>query len=161
MSRPSPLLRIGELARQTGKTSRALRLYEELELLAPVERSEGGYRLYDESTIRRIAYIDRMQEAGLSLKEVGKLVSSWAEQPTPRDGMAKLQREYLRQLTTIRAKVNVLKELEAELLTSLEFLQSCGSCTDGSIPQDACGRCSRIGTDDGETPKLVAALVLN
>ena len=40
------LLRIGDLAEKTGKTKRALRLYEEMGLLVPSERSSGGFRLY-------------------------------------------------------------------------------------------------------------------
>ena len=40
-------MKVGDLSRQTGKTVRALRLYEELDLLHPVARSHGGFRLYD------------------------------------------------------------------------------------------------------------------
>ena len=41
------LIRIGDLARLTGKTVRAIHLYEELGLLKPATRSSGGFRLYD------------------------------------------------------------------------------------------------------------------
>ena len=47
-------LRVGELAKVTGKTVRALHLYEELGLLAPSERSKGGYRLYDEAALQLV-----------------------------------------------------------------------------------------------------------
>ena len=40
------LLKVGELAKRTGKTVRAIHLYEELGLLAPAVRSKGGFRLY-------------------------------------------------------------------------------------------------------------------
>ena len=40
------LLRIGDLAEKTGKTKRALRLYEEMGLLVPSDRTSGGFRLY-------------------------------------------------------------------------------------------------------------------
>ena len=46
------LLRVGDLARQTGKTVRAIHLYEELGLLAPATRSSGGFRLYDSNGAR-------------------------------------------------------------------------------------------------------------
>ncbi len=39
-------LRIGELARRTGKTNRTLHFYEELGLLAPMSRTKGGFRIY-------------------------------------------------------------------------------------------------------------------
>ena len=41
-----PDLKIGDLARATGKTQRALRLYEEMGLLVPSERTVGGFRVY-------------------------------------------------------------------------------------------------------------------
>ena len=43
----SPLLRIQEVAEETGLTPRAIRYYEEMGLLAPAARSGGAYRLYD------------------------------------------------------------------------------------------------------------------
>ena len=38
------LLKVGELAKRTGKTVRAVHLYEELGLLTPAVRSKGGFR---------------------------------------------------------------------------------------------------------------------
>ncbi|MEO7113867.1 MAG: MerR family DNA-binding transcriptional regulator, partial [Polyangiaceae bacterium] len=40
------LMQVGDLARESGKTVRAIHLYEELELLRPAARSKGRYRLY-------------------------------------------------------------------------------------------------------------------
>ena len=44
-------LKIGELAKLSGKSVRALHLYEELGLLTPAERSKGGFRLYGTETV--------------------------------------------------------------------------------------------------------------
>src|SRR5690606_29131872 len=41
------LLRVGDLAKLTGKTVRAIHHYEELGLIEPVGRSKGHYRLFD------------------------------------------------------------------------------------------------------------------
>ena len=54
MQTKKKLIKIGELAGRTGRTVRALRLYEELGLLSPVERTESGYRMYEESQSERI-----------------------------------------------------------------------------------------------------------
>jgi DNA-binding transcriptional MerR regulator len=159
MEQAIPLMRIGELSRRTGKTSRALHLYEEMELLTPVRRSEGGYRLYGQVNIERIAYIDRLQQAGLSLKEIKRLVMTWAKETTPRDGMAELQKEYREQLTTIRARIKNLKKLEDELLMSLGFLDGCRECThDEQSPQTACGGCARLGEHKGNGSALITGL---
>ncbi|MCG3172946.1 MAG: hypothetical protein GMKNLPBB_01118 [Myxococcota bacterium] len=60
-------IRVGELAARTGKTVRALHLYEELGLLTPVTRTDGGFRLYDQDAVVRVKWIIRMQDAGFTL----------------------------------------------------------------------------------------------
>ena len=47
-------MRVGELAKAVGKTVRAMHLYEELGLLEPAARSEGGFRLYGSDAVDRI-----------------------------------------------------------------------------------------------------------
>ena len=42
------LLRVGELAQACGKSVRAIHLYEELGLVTPEERSQGGFRLFNQ-----------------------------------------------------------------------------------------------------------------
>ena len=51
------LLRIQEVAAEVGLTPRSIRYYEEVGLLEPAARSEGAYRLYDESDIERLRFI--------------------------------------------------------------------------------------------------------
>lgn len=69
------LLRIQEVAAETGLTARAIRYYEELGLLAPVARSEGAYRLYDQEDLERLRFIRGMRDdAGFSLGEIGQLL---------------------------------------------------------------------------------------
>ncbi|MGE4539008.1 MAG: MerR family DNA-binding transcriptional regulator [Desulfovibrio sp.] len=47
-------LRIGELARKSGLTVRALRHYDAIGLLTPSGRSDAGYRLYDRKDVMRL-----------------------------------------------------------------------------------------------------------
>ena len=56
-------MKIGELARKTGKTVRALHLYEEMGLLKP-GRSEGGFRLYGPDELARVYWIGKLQKMG-------------------------------------------------------------------------------------------------
>ena len=62
-------LRIGELARRTGKTNRTLHFYEELGLLAPKARTKGGFRIYAEHTVLRVRWIERLKELGEKLNQ--------------------------------------------------------------------------------------------
>lgn len=67
-------MRIGEVASRAGVTRRALRLYEEHGLLAPV-REANGYREYDESSLTRVRNIRFLVEAGLTLADTMKFMN--------------------------------------------------------------------------------------
>lgn len=62
-------MRIGELARTTGCTPRALRHYEDQGLIAST-RAANGYREYDPSVVTRIGNIRHLLDAGLTLDDV-------------------------------------------------------------------------------------------
>lgn len=64
-------LRIGDLARRTGLTSRTLRHYDALGLLQPSGRSAGDYRLYGPDDVERLLAIQHLKSLGLSLEEIG------------------------------------------------------------------------------------------
>ncbi|WP_409462878.1 MerR family transcriptional regulator [Amycolatopsis sp. GA6-003] len=67
-------MRIGELAKATGVTTRALRFYEEQGLLTAA-RSRNGYRHYDESAIERVANIRYLLDSGLTMDDIRPLGS--------------------------------------------------------------------------------------
>jgi MerR family transcriptional regulator, thiopeptide resistance regulator len=66
------LMTIGQLARATGLTVRAIRHYEALGLLGPVARSAAGHRRYGEAEIRRLYQVRVMRAMGVPLAEVGR-----------------------------------------------------------------------------------------
>jgi DNA-binding transcriptional MerR regulator len=69
------LLRIQEVAEETGLTPRSIRYYEELGLLRPAARSEGAYRLYDTSDLEQLRFIKGLREdAGLSLADISQIL---------------------------------------------------------------------------------------
>ncbi|WP_046502888.1 MerR family transcriptional regulator [Streptomyces odonnellii] len=67
-------MRIGELAERAGVTTRALRYYEEQNLLT-AERSPSGQRHYAETAVDRIRLIRQLYAAGLSSKAIAELTS--------------------------------------------------------------------------------------
>ncbi|WP_406094183.1 MerR family transcriptional regulator [Kitasatospora purpeofusca] len=62
-------MRIGELARATGTTARALRHYEQAGLIDS-GRAANGYRVYGESAVTRVRNIRSLLEAGFTLEDV-------------------------------------------------------------------------------------------
>ena len=115
----TPLLRIQEVADVVGLTTRSIRYYEEIGLLAPAARSEGAYRLYDAEDIARLQFIKGLRDdAGFSLAEIGQLLEDEtaraenrarfraSRRPAERravllDGIARIDR----QVATLRAKI--------------------------------------------------------
>ena len=80
------LLRIQEVAAEVGLTPRSIRYYEEVGLLEPAARSEGAYRLYDESDIARLRFIRGLRDdAGFSLAQIGQLLEDEATRERNRE----------------------------------------------------------------------------
>ncbi len=61
---------IGEVAERTGLSLRTIRHYENVGVVTPSERSEGGFRLYTEAGVRRLAPARRMRPLGLCLEDI-------------------------------------------------------------------------------------------
>ena len=66
-------MRIGEVAERAGVSPRALRYYEERDLL-PAERSSSGQRHYPEAAVERVRLIQRLYAAGLSSRVIAELL---------------------------------------------------------------------------------------
>jgi MerR family transcriptional regulator, repressor of the yfmOP operon len=124
------LLRIQEVAAETGLTPRTIRYYEEVGLLAPAARSGGAYRLYDGEDLDRLRFIRGLRDdAGFSLAEIGQLLEDEDARARNRDRYRSSRdpverRQILtdavarvdRQITSLRQKVERLEAmiLEAE-----------------------------------------------
>jgi MerR family transcriptional regulator, repressor of the yfmOP operon len=124
-------LRIGDVARLTGTTTRTIRYYEEIGLLPlALGREPGAHRVYDQADVERLAELLRLKELlGLSLEELKELAAAeqsrsarrreWhggVEDPVRRreileEGMAFVDRK----LELVRRRRDEIAELEAEL----------------------------------------------
>lgn len=68
------LLKIGDIAKQTGVSVGTLRYYETLKLLHPVERGDNGYRYYSSEVIVQVQFIKKAQSLGFSLEEIRQIL---------------------------------------------------------------------------------------
>jgi DNA-binding transcriptional MerR regulator len=81
--------RIGQVAAQAGVSTRTLRYYEELGLLAPSGHSPGGARRYGEDDVQRLLRVRELQTVmGFNLDQIKVIVASEAR-------LRELKREYL------------------------------------------------------------------
>ncbi len=63
-------MQIGEIAQRTDLSLRTLRHYDEVGLLRPSGRSDGGFRLYTEDDLGKLLIIRRMKPLGFTLEEM-------------------------------------------------------------------------------------------
>lgn len=67
-------MKVGQVARRTGITVRALHHYDETGLLSPSERTSSGHRLYTHEDIVRLQQIVSLRQLGFSLEQVGQML---------------------------------------------------------------------------------------
>lgn len=151
------LIRVGELAKAVGKTVRALHLYEELELLEPAARSDGGFRLYGPEAIERIHWIGKLQAIGFSLTEIQGFVRDFHDAETGRDATSQVRAVFQERLQTTRAQIAELRSIERDLHDALAYLDSCQGCATGEAPSE-CGVCSQPHHGRSQAPHLFAGL---
>src|SRR5829696_7788141 len=75
------LMTVGQLARRTGLSIKAIRRYEALGLLYSAGRSEGNYRLFDESALWCAQVIESLRSLGLTIREINQLGREYLSRP--------------------------------------------------------------------------------
>jgi DNA-binding transcriptional MerR regulator len=154
---PPKMMRVGELAKAVGKTVRAMHLYEELGLLEPRTRSDGGFRMYGPEAIDRIHWIVKLQAIGFTLAEIQGFVGNFQGSGSGREATARVRALFVEKQSQIREQIIQLQVIENDLSEALAYLDSCQTCSDDYAPT-ACGDCDHHGHQKGEAPPLVAGL---
>jgi DNA-binding transcriptional MerR regulator len=151
------LLQVGDIARVSGKTVRAIHHYEEVGLLRPHARSKGRYRLYDQAAVNRVRWIGKLHDLGLSLTQIQEIVRTWEAAPSAPDAMSRMRAVYQQKLEETRAQVAHLASLERELEASIRYLDDCDTICDPGELVRACTNCHHHDRSRPE-PELVSGL---
>ncbi|MFZ0406557.1 MAG: heavy metal-responsive transcriptional regulator [Cyanobium sp.] len=114
-------MKIGVLAGRSGLPVKTLRYYEDLGLLPAIGRSEGGYRLFAEESLRRLAFIRRLKTLGLSLEEIQDCLAVHDAGDLP---CGDIQVQLERQIERIDGQIRELRQLRKELQGLLARWQS-------------------------------------
>jgi len=69
------MLKISQLAQRTGLSAHTLRFYEKNGLINASQRSEAGYRYYNDADVRRAEFVKTARSIGFSLEDIGQLLS--------------------------------------------------------------------------------------
>lgn len=148
-------LRIGDLARLAEKSTRAVRLYEEMGLLGAVVRTEGGHRLYGEEALVRMSWIDKLQLLGFSLPQIRELLEELHDAEKGPAAMARVRQIFRTKLEETQAQIKSLNALAGELSDSLTYLESCSVCEPSTL-LNACTACDH--PHPVEPPTLITGI---
>lgn len=126
-------MRIGEVAKSLGTSTRTIRYYESLGLIDPQGITDGGYRTYGQREIVRLDHILSLRQLGFSLEDISRLLQK-LEQKDSSD--AELFRALIawqlqaieQQLTDLNEAKGALEQLDLTLqLNDREPLRFAGS----------------------------------
>jgi len=122
-------MRIGALAEYTGVTTKTIRYYESVDLLAEPARTPSGYREYGDDAVQRLRFIRDAQASGLSLAEIKSVLELKDAGSQSCDHTRALLE---RHLTEIDEQIERLRVARAELLELADRARTLDptSCTD-------------------------------
>lgn len=105
-------MRIGELAERLGLNTQTIRYYERIGLLPEPERTDSGYRLYDEEDERRLRFVRNARGMGLRLGEIGEALALRERGEPPCAYVAEV---ISRRVEEIERRIAELTKFKAEL----------------------------------------------
>jgi DNA-binding transcriptional MerR regulator len=150
------LLKIGDFARLADTNLRTLRYYEELGLLEPARRSQGGFRYYRPTDLNRLRMIRDLQDLGLSLDAIRDLLAT-RQAGLPRGEMlTRVNHALQEQQRLIEARIQELQGQVQSLEQARNKLSACQLCSHSPTPfNNFCEPCTATGED---LPKPLSAL---
>lgn len=110
------LLKIGEVAKQTGIGIETLRFYERSGLLDEPVRTEAGYRLYGADALTTLEFIKRAQVLGFTLTEIKRIISESRAGESPCDEVREIVRQRLVELDERLRQMQLYRDAVAKTL---------------------------------------------
>lgn len=110
--------RIGEVTEKVGISADTLRYYEKIKLLPFINRTDSGIRVYEDTDISRLRFIQRAQKMRFRLKEIGALLSMREDPQHAREEVRLLTRKKLDEIEKHMGELQYLRN-ELQLLLNL------------------------------------------
>jgi len=119
----SPRLQIGAVASRSGLTVKTIRFYCDEGLIQPINRSDGGYRLFDQAVFAELTLIRTLRAMEIPLQDVRQILEA------RRSGVCTcgaLQARIRVKAGEIGERIVALRGLQAELVAMLDSWEACG-----------------------------------
>ena len=116
---------IGQAAQRAGVSARMVRHYETLGLLAPVARTDSGYRQYTEADVHALRFIRSARDLGFSIAEIATLLGLWQDKARASSHVKQLAQAHIAALSQRIADMQAMQR-------SLQTLVQC--CHGDDLP---------------------------
>ena len=145
------------MARRSNSTVRTVRFYEEAGLIQPIQRTDGGHRLFRMRELHRLRLVSDLRAAGLSLEDIRDMLDAKLSAPSRAEAATRVLGCLEEQLGSMRTRVNLLQKLVRELCAAQELLDKCRTCDSDSPLSDGCTGCRFLDALD-QVPPAFAVL---
>ena len=150
-------MQIGDLAERAGVSTRTIRYYEELGIIEPVERTNGGFRRYCEDQLRRLQIIQGLKSLGFELEQIRELFSLRDGAETGGDLARQMIEILVTQQQEIDGKIAQYQQMRERNQRGIEVLRGCLTCSIKVFERD-CHSCAMYQCHD-EVPDLVECAI--
>lgn len=111
------MIRIGDAARRSGVSAKAIRHYEIIGLLRAAKRDTNGYRAYSEIDVHELRFIKRARTLGFPIETIRELLSLWRDRSRPSRNVRALAEGHLGFLD---ARVKATEQMATSLRRLIE-----------------------------------------
>lgn len=107
-------MNIGEASAASGVSAKMIRYYEQAGLIPPADRSQAGYRVYDDADVHRLRFVRRARDLGFAVAEISELLDLWNNRSRRSADVKRLAQAHIADLQDRIAK---LQQMSATLQT--------------------------------------------
>ena len=119
-------MNIGQAADRSGVSAKRIRYYEQVGLTDPADRTDTGYRQYEERDVHTLRFVRRARRLGFSIPHIGTLLALWRDRNRT---SADVKKVALAHVDELRLKIN-------ELQSMVDTLENLASHCDGNARPD-------------------------
>jgi DNA-binding transcriptional MerR regulator len=133
-------MRIGDVAKALGTTTRTLRFYEEAGLITP-RRSSRGTRIYSNSDLERIGAILMLARLGVPIQEMSRIASIRSGSRTGNESSRAVTKHLEKMKQTAEQRLEEYRKLLGDVEQAAMLVEQCFGCRKQPVLKN-CDRCS-------------------
>ena len=150
-------MHIGRMAERAGTTTRTVRYYEEMGLIEPEARTQGGFRCYGDRQLTRLQMILSLKRFEFDLEHIKRILYKREICPTGGGLASAVLGDVRGRLDEVERQINHLSALRDDLRRSVDSLCQCEPC-ELRLTDRLCAQCTTVHNDNREALPFFHAL---